>query len=435
MLHKTALLLINFILVFTLMGCTTYQVPPKIDSRIEQIKTESPIELTLWLWPGTGLEGLVQEYQKNHPNIKITIQTAQFTDVHNKLQTSFAAGIGAPDISAIEISFIERFKQFQDYFYNLGDYGAWDVREEFLNWKWGQALSSDGSFVYGLPTDIGPLAMLYQTEIFAQAGLPTEREEVAEKIATWDDLMAAGEQIRERTGKALFDNANNVYRSILSQAVIQYTDKQTGKLVADSNPYVRRAWDYAVHASEKNLTARLTSWVPEWGEGASSGQFAVLLAPAWMMGFMKSNAPGAAGKWDMTYLPEGSGNWGGSFLTLPKEGKHPEEAYKLIQWLTAPDQQLYNFHNNGNFPSTPDSYDNMLISEQYDEYFSMAPVSRIYAQSAKKVKPVYEGPHSFRIHLAIEEALQYIEKKGNTKDSEQMWNQVMDDIKLLVEPK
>ena len=75
-----------------------------------------------------------------------------------------------------------------------------------------------------------------------------------------------------------------------------------------------------------------------------------------MLGTIKGNSkPDAAGKWAVATAPKG-GNWGGSFLTVPKSGKNVEEAQKFVAWLTAPEQQAKLFKVQGSFPSAPAAY-------------------------------------------------------------------------------
>ncbi len=65
-----------------------------------------------------------------------------------------------------------------------------------------------------------------------------------------------------------------------------------------------------------------------------------MLAPSWMLGVIEGNAAGVEG-WDIANVfPGGGGNWGGSFLTVPAQSEHPEEAKALADWLTAPEQQI-----------------------------------------------------------------------------------------------
>ena len=51
-------------------------------------------------------EALVPQFEKIHPNIKIKIRTLGFADHHNMLITTMAAGMGAPDVAAIEIEYV-----------------------------------------------------------------------------------------------------------------------------------------------------------------------------------------------------------------------------------------------------------------------------------------------------------------------------------------
>ena len=74
-------------------------------------------------------------------------------------------------------------------------------------------------------------------------------------------------------------------------------------------------------------------------------------APGWMLGVIEGNAAGVTG-WDIAdVFPGGGGNWGGSYLTVPAQSEHPEEAKELAAWLTAPEQQIKAFKTKGTFPS------------------------------------------------------------------------------------
>jgi len=395
---------------------------------------DGEVELTMWLYGSSGLETLVERYERLHPHVKVNLIHSTYEDVHNNLQTAFASGYGAPDVCLIEISFMERFKQFPDYFYNLAEFGARDLGTQYLPWKWKQATNADGSFVYGLPTDIGPVAVIYRPELFAAAGLPTERNALAKALATWDDFLAVGQRIRAETGKPLIDQIRTLYRMVLFQADVQYFDPQTGELVIESNPAVREAWNTAVRASELGLSAFETSWSPEWARGIADGSFATILSPSWMLNDIKLNAPGAQGAWDVTYLPGGSGNWGGSFLTIPDMSSKKTEAYELIRWLTDPEQQLALYSSLNNFPSTPLIYEDPAIRDKTDPFFRHAPVGRIFSDAAKNVRPTYEGAKQHVVTQIMEAALDKVEEREATP--EEAWDEAMTLIhkQLQLEP-
>lgn len=380
-------------------------------------------ELTVWLWPGTGLEPFIEEYDLAHSEVEINIVLSEFEVVQNNLQTAFAVGYGAPDIALIEVSFIERFKAFPQHFNNLYNFGAGEIRNQYLDWKWAQTLSADQTFSFGLPTDIGPIAMAYRPDFFRMAGLPTERLEVEELLLTWDDFLEVGVMIKERTGKSMVDNIQILYRMILGQARQQYFDRESGRLIVETNPGVKRAWDYAVKAKELELSADLPTWDPVWGAGMTNGDFAVKLLPAWMFELVKDHAPSISGQWDVTSAPEGGGNWGGSFLTLPNQGKNPKDAYELIVWLTSAEQQLEVFKERNNFPSNHNTYNDPIILEKRDEYFGGAPIGQILIEAAENIKPVYEGARQHIVQMIIESALDKVENEET--DPETAWDEAM----------
>lgn len=394
-----------------------------VNQRAEVIGKEPPIDLNIWLFKGSGLEKPIETYQAAHPELAIHIQTSTYTQLPAKLQTAMAAGYGAPDIAMVEVSYLERFKQFPEQFYNLSDYGAAKLSGRFLDWKWKQALSRDGEFIYGFPTDIGPYAMLYRSDLFSLSGLPREPEAVARKLRSWDDFLEAGIQVRKATGKAFINDLENLYRAILGESPLQYYAPDTGELIMAENPAIRRAWDYALKAYDLNLSAGIAIDTQRWGTGLVAGDFAVMLCPAWMVGSVKQSAPTASGLWNITQMPVSGANRGGSFLTLPRTGKHPKQAYALMEWLSAPEQQLIAFKEQGSFPPTPEAYTDPTIRDWRDPYFGATLIGKLYAESAKKVVPSYYGPHHADVEIDILEHLTQVEQ--GTLNPRQSWEVIL----------
>ncbi|CAM4460043.1 ABC transporter substrate-binding protein [Paenibacillus tarimensis] len=422
---KLGIMLMSFVLVFSLAACGGSAPAENAGGETTDSGGQKQVTLNMWLFTGTGLEPLVDQYMKENPHVKVNIQAQEYADHHNGLVTALAAGSGAPDISMVEIGYLDRFKAEENNFHNLANFGANDIMGNYLDWKVVQASSQDGSFIFGLPTDVGPMAMMYRTDIFEQAGLPTDPAALQEKIKTWEDFITVGKTVKEATGKPMVDSILSVFDVVKGQKNEHYFDSK-GELIAGTNPEMKKAYDFAVRVAQEGLSANIAQWTPEWGAGMNNGDFAVMLSPAWMMGFMKGNAPDSAGKWNVIQMPEGSGNWGGSFLTLPKQGKNAEEAYKLISWLLSPEMQLENFKTNGNFPSTPSIYDSEEIQTFSDPFFSDAPVGKIYAEAAQKVVPVYYGPSYVIANTPITNALG--EVQNNNADPEAMWKDAITQI-------
>lgn len=408
-------------------GVTTTQAP---EGAGDPEPTEQ-VTLTMWLFGDFGYDPLIEEYQGMHPNIRVETQIADFAAHHDALTTTLAAGSGAPDITAIEVGFIGAFKSQPQQFHNLLDFGAADIADRYLDWKWKQATTLDGSATIGLPTDVGGMAVCYRRDLFEQAGLPSDREEVSSLWGdSWADYVATGAQYTQATGRAFIDNANNLlYQAVLNQSPDTYYDAQ-GNLIYETSPQVKKAWEVGVQAIEAGIDAQITAFSAEWNAGMNNGDFAVLTCPAWMMGYIQGQAPDTAGNWDIADLPEGGGNWGGSFLAIPAQSQHAQEAYEFTSWLLAPEQQLKVFKGTGNFPSTPDLYEDPAIQEFTNDFFNGAPVGRIYAENALEVVAQNLGPDYETIDTEFENGLARVANGDETP--EQAWETTIQNVKALI---
>lgn len=155
---------------------------------------------------------------------------------------------------------------------------------------------------------------------------------------------------------------------------------------------MKDAFDLTAQAAEDGLIGNQTQFQPAWDTTIANSKFAAMSCPPWMLGYIKGKSkPESAGKWDIAQAPK-SGNWGGSFLTVPKSGKNTEEAAKLAAWLTAPEQQAKLFGVQGSFPSTPAAYESTEVTSAKNDMTGDAPIGTIFAQAAENIPVQTIGP-------------------------------------------
>ncbi len=379
-----------------------------------------------------GYEDLYRQFEADHPGVEI-VETAEgdLGQYNTQLTQKIAAGSGAGDVVAIEEGQVVNFLQSPDKFVNLQDHGSNDKKDQWLDWKYAQATTADGTDTIGLGTDVGGLAMCYRKDLFEKAGLPTDRDEVAALWPTWEDFVATGERFQKAVGSGadaphFVDSSTNTYNSILMQSGDHTYFDTDGSLVIDTNPSVEQAWDTAVTMAEKGITARLKSFSNEWNAGFKNGSFATIACPAWMTGYIQEQAGEAnAGTWDITTVPGGGGNWGGSFLAVPTTSKHQDLAIELAYFLTSADGQLGAFEAVGNLPSNPTLYDTPELKGATNEYFSDAPVGKIFVAGARNLEPVYLGAKNQPVRDAVENALRSVE--NGQKSSSAGWKTAVED--------
>lgn len=386
------------------------------------------VELNMWLFGDFGYDPLIEEYEAANPGVTINTQIADFAAHHDALTTALAAG-SPPDIAAVEVSYMAAYKDQAQNFHNLLDYGAGDLEGDYLDWKWSQATTGDGSAVIGLPTDVGPMVMCYRHDLFAEAGLPADRDEVSALWATWDDFIEVGKSYTAATGKGFTNDANLVFSAVVNQGEKKYYELD-GTTIYEENPQVRKAWDIAMAILEEGISANISSWSAEWNAGMNNGDFAVLTCPAWMLPYIEGQAPDTAGNWDVAAMPEGGGNWGGSFLTLPAGSPNQQAAYDFISWLLAPEQQLKVFEATGNFPSTPELYETDAVANFSSEFFNNAPLGQIFAESALSTVAPFEGAQDGAIQIEFDNGIGRVSQGEETPD--QAWASTIEAIKREV---
>ncbi|MBB5831212.1 ABC transporter substrate-binding protein [Brachybacterium aquaticum] len=377
------------------------------------------IELTVATFNEFGYEDLFTQYEEENPGVKITHKKAATADdARANLMTGLAAGSGLADVEGVEVGWWAELLQYSDVFEDLADPA---VEGRWLDWKT-EAATVDGKLI-GYGTDIGPEAIAYRADLFEKAGLPTDRTEVAELLTgDWATYFDAGRQFVEATGIPWFDGAGGTYNGMVQQLTYPYEGEDGAPIPLAENADVKAIYDQLVEYKE--ISAGLTQWSEDWTAAFQNDGFATMLCPPWMMGPLSGNADGVEG-WDIAgVFPGGGGNWGGSYLAVPSQGKNIEEAKKLAAWLTAPDQQIKAFEAVGAFPSQVEALEAEEVTSLTNPFFNDAPVGQIYSERATAidVQPVM-GPNFFVINTVVADAITRWDADG--ADPAGSWDQAL----------
>ncbi len=131
-------------------------------------------------------------FAKTYPNIKVSKQNLNYNDMLNKLRTA-ALGRAAPMVAKMPILWGVEFAAKGQ----LAPFGPADVGygvDEF----WPGAMKSVEwkTKTYGVPTNNETMALIWNADLFRQAGLEPEQPPAA-----WDDLVRYSKQIKDKTGK------------------------------------------------------------------------------------------------------------------------------------------------------------------------------------------------------------------------------------------
>lgn len=334
------------------------------------------------------LEEAAKIYQKDHPEFKVDIIETGGQDIIQKTTTGLqAGGKGLPDgLLQTDDEIQGKLESFPDAFADLSALGYDEFKKDFPDFKI-EAVSRDGK-MYGMPFDAGPAAVFYRTDLYEEAGVNPE------DIKTWKDFVAAGEKVKEATGKAMlsFDQADaNVYTILLNQQSEGYFDKDNN-LTIGSDASVK-AMEVLKDLNDKELLLGVTGWDSMVTTIANS-ETASVIAGGWLVGTIEKQAPDTEGKWGVMPLPayeEGgsrSSVQGGSSFVIPSTGKNVEETYEFLKWFSTNVEAQEIAMKGGLFPS----YSPVFESELFDAeipFFNNQKIWRFFADEMEKIPTIY----------------------------------------------
>lgn len=286
-------------------------------------------------WPSgdDGFEAALEGFNEEYPNIEVELVFTDTTAHHQSLQTALTAGSGAPDVAMVEGAYIAQYRDSMA-LTDLNTLGADELKDDFVQFKWDQATSSDGSRLIGIPWDLGPTLFYYRTDVFEECGLPTDPDEVSELMSTWDGVLQVAEAVSIPGERWFLPSAAYPYQWLFINR--DYYDE-------DLNLILERDGD--LECLEACLTIRENGWdmnVDMWSTEAyaayAAGTCACVASGSWFSGFLKTDIdPDGAGHWGATRLPAGmpDTNWGGSFLVIPEQSQNKEAAWAFVKYMMA----------------------------------------------------------------------------------------------------
>jgi multiple sugar transport system substrate-binding protein len=293
-------------------------------------------KVLFWAWvPGMGRA--VTEFNKTHSNICVTQEDVGAGDPeYVAITNALKAGSGAPDVAEVEFDELPSFEVTHNVV-NLVPYGANNYKSDFTSWAWDEV--SQGSGVYAMPGDAGPMAFYYNSALLAKYHMapPTTWAQFATDAATLhkDDpgaYMTNFSAIDLQWVMSLMaqDNAWPFAYSGGSNVTINWT----GPAQMAFADY----WQKMLAAHEVNATTDVsaTSFAD-----MDKGIDASWLSSAWGPSYFAPDAKSSLGDWRATALPQWTAganvaaNWGGSTYPVFSQSKHPAAAAEFSEWLNA----------------------------------------------------------------------------------------------------
>lgn len=296
-----------------------------------------PANLTIWSWnvAASALKSTLEGFNKQHPDIKVTVEDLGNQQVFDKMLAACAAGgEGLPDIVSVENFEAEIFwSRFPDCFANLKDLGyTADIQAKFPEFK--RTELEVGDVAYAMPWDSGPVAAFYRRDFYEKAGVDPAT------IKTWDDFIAAGKKISAANPGVVMSQADLNGDSEWFRMIAN--EQGCGYFSADGqNITINQPACVATLEKVKQMKDAGTLTAANWDEkiqANTAGKVATQIYGGWYEGTVRSTSPDEKGKWGVYMMPSltadgpHAANLGGSSLAIAANSPNKEAAWTYVNY-------------------------------------------------------------------------------------------------------
>ncbi|HEX5322977.1 MAG TPA: sugar ABC transporter substrate-binding protein [Capsulimonadaceae bacterium] len=346
-------------------------------------------DIIVWSWniAAKSLQDISPAFEKRDPGAKVNVDMTG-ANMQTRFMLSLAAGVGAPDVSQLQLTDAPHYIAT----HRLADLTpvAAKYQSKFPPSRWADCTLN--GHVYAIPWDLGPCAVYYKRDLFAKYGIDPN------KIDTWDDYIAAGKAILQKSGgktKMLPLGANSmseIFELLLQETQGQIFDDQ-GR-VAINSPQAQVALDVIRKMRQAGICSDVPPYQQEWMAGFTNESIASYPGAVWLGGIIKDaekDYPGKKPDWGVFRLPAVAhgglhvANLGGSVLVIPASSPNKDAAWAFVEYaLCTNEGQLAQYEKESLYPSFLPAL-NDPVMDKPDPFFGGQPVGRFFARDVNKI--------------------------------------------------
>lgn len=315
---------------------------------------------------GLGREGevvreLVPEFERRHPGITVEVQQIPWTAAHEKLLTAHV-GRETPDVAQMGNTWLPEFSA-------VGALERLDARAAASPATSGaddfpgiRATNVVEGALYGVPWYVDTRVLFYRSDVLAAAGF-------AEPPRSWSAWRASMEAVKrlDPSKYAMLVPIEEWHPAVILGLQQGSTLLRDGdRFGAFREPPFRRAAEFLVALFRDSLAPPLGSVQPgNIYQQFAARDYSMYLTGPWNIGEFRRRLPASLeGAWSTAPLPSPDGTEypgvsmaGGASLVLFASSPRKDAAWKLVRYLSEPEQQLRFLALTGDLPARRSAWD------------------------------------------------------------------------------
>lgn len=304
------------------------------------------LKVSLWgdsLTPET--KAVFAEYEKLNPDVKIEPLIYPWGEYHDKLLT-MVAGKVAPDVMVLSRTYLPAFAE-QKLVRPLDDWlnRDYNVRTDIVEMLSGTYKGR----MYGIPIWGGPSIMMYNADMFEEAGQVDPGKLAYINSWTWDKVIEMGKKITQdmngdgQADQTMLPCVHFGWRAQWLHKIWAYggdmVDLVRNLVLVDKPESIKGLQLWVDMDRVHHITSRPANG-NAWEPFATGNQ---ALADAWLTTAVNTARVGTGFRVDIVTSPAGpKGSYhlaGGCPVCVSASTSHPEEAYKFATWYAMESKQ------------------------------------------------------------------------------------------------
>jgi multiple sugar transport system substrate-binding protein len=293
-------------------------------------------------------------FEKEHPDITLTLVDSPFTGFHDKAITLFQAQKLA-DVLMIQVDWVAEYAELG----MLEPLDEWSGKEPkaFMDGIFPTFHKKWQGKLYYLPLHSGCVALYWNTDLFKKAGIPGPPK-------TWDEFVAVAKKVTNPETKVFATTATlatepptnltyDIY-PLIYQAGGDVIDEKTNKAVFNSPAGVKAIQWYVdlINVHKVAVPGVLSNGEKEKRGNFGAGNVAMMFEGPWGIAIQKrlnANLP-----YDIATLPKDVTTGTvvrGSLNSMTTQAKDKEATWKFLRWISGPVGNAMWARGTGDFPA------------------------------------------------------------------------------------
>jgi arabinogalactan oligomer / maltooligosaccharide transport system substrate-binding protein len=300
-------------------------------------------------------KSLITQFEAKYPKIKVNYVNVPFSQAENKFKTAAQSGSGAPDVLRADVGWTPTFASL-GYLQPLDGTPALADDSDYMAGAYGS--DHYNGKIYGVPEVTDTLALLYNKEIFAKAGIATPPK-------TWDEAKTDAATIEQKVPgtTGIFVNADSYF--LLPFVYAQggnYIDASSKKITLNS-PQMATAIGVAQGLAAKGVGTTDTSsnGYTNMQNAFKTGKAAMVVNGPWSTADdLSGSAFTDKSNLGVAAVPAGPGGQGGPTgghnLVVYAGSKNLNPSYLFIAFMNSAANQAFIASKNNTLPTRTSAY-------------------------------------------------------------------------------